>query len=212
MELPAEAQFSPWCSSAGKRAFDIIVASLALAITWPVLLLVAAAIRLGSPGPVLFRQKRVGRNGRLFELLKFRSMRSTAGDSSSGITCSTDPRILPLGRVLRRWKLDELPQIFNVLRGEMSVVGPRPDLPEFCDTLRENQRRILELRPGITGAATLAYRHEEQILARQASRMKEYYVTELYPDKVRIDLEYAANAGFAGDVRILARTINAIFT
>jgi lipopolysaccharide/colanic/teichoic acid biosynthesis glycosyltransferase len=108
--------------------------------------------------------------------------------------------------------LDELPQIFNVLRGEMSVVGPRPDLPEFCDALQGGQRRILELRPGITGAATLAYRHEEQILARQASRMKEYYLTELYPDKVRIDLEYAANASFTSDVRVLARTINAIFT
>jgi lipopolysaccharide/colanic/teichoic acid biosynthesis glycosyltransferase len=208
---PLDGALSPWCSSAGKRVFDLVVAACVLLAAWPIMLAVAAAVKLSSRGPVLFRQQRVGKNGSLFELLKFRSMYVAADRSGPGITSANDPRILPLGRLLRRWKLDELPQVFNVLRGNMSLVGPRPDLPEFCATLAGSQRQVLELRPGITGAATLMYRHEEQLLAnRDRAGISDYYSSHIYPEKVRLDLDYARRASFVGDFRILVRTLTAI--
>ncbi len=192
--------------------FDIVVSFFLLAAASPVFLLVAAAIRMSSPGPALFRQMRVGKQGRCFQLLKFRSMQ-VADHSGPRITCQNDRRISPVGRILRKWKLDELPQLFNVLRGDMSMVGPRPDLPEFCATLRSGQRHVLELRPGVTGAATLVYRNEERLLAGQDSNQLTYfYVNKVYPEKIRLDLEYARKASFAGDLRILARTAAAIFS
>jgi len=208
-----EVLISSWCSSPGKRVLDIALASLALAAALPVLVSVALAVRLSSPGPVLFRQRRVGINGKQFVLLKFRTMHIAAEHVGPGVTCRNDPRIFPLGSLLRRWKLDELPQLLNVLRGDMSLVGPRPDLPEFCATLQKEQCAVLQLRPGVTGAATLVYRDEEEILAdRGDDRVTEYYVNELYPQKVRLDLQYAKTASFAGDVRILALTVAAIFS
>lgn len=209
---PFATPFSPWCSSAGKRAFDLVIASSIVLVTWPVMVVVAVAVWLSSRGPVLFRQERVGKNGRLFELMKFRSMRVAAERCGLGITRENDPRVLPLGRLLRRWKLDELPQLFNVLRGDMSLVGPRPDLPEFCARLEGDHRLVLDLTPGITGAASLVYRHEEQILAeRDRDGICDYYVNHIYPDKIRIDLDYARNASLGTDLRILFRTFGAIF-
>lgn len=209
----AQTPFTAWCSSPGKRLFDFTVALFVLASAWPVMLIAAAAIKIGSPGPVLFRQKRVGKNGKPFDLLKFRSMRVDAERHGPGITSRNDLRILPLGKFLRKWKVDELPQLFNVVRGEMSLVGPRPDLPEFCVTLVEDQRRVFELRPGVTGAATLKYHDEENILASQnAKGITGYYVNTLYPEKVRLDLEYAREASFAGDLRIILKTFTAIFS
>ena len=190
-----------------------MIASSVLLATWPIMLVVAAAIKLSSRGPVFFRQNRVGKNGRPFELMKFRSMRVAAERLGPGITSQDDPRVFPLGRLLRKWKLDELPQLFNVLDGDMSLVGPRPDLPEFCATLAGTQRQVFQLRPGITGTATLVYRHEEQILAfRDCADISDYYVHHIYPDKVRLDLDYARRASFAGDLRILARTLAAILS
>ncbi|HLW51623.1 MAG TPA: sugar transferase [Candidatus Angelobacter sp.] len=209
----AASELTPWCSSPGKRFFDLVAVSAILFAVWPVMLLVAAAIKASSRGPVLFRQKRVGRNGKLFELMKFRSMHLDAEKRGPGITRENDPRIFPLGRRLRKWKLDELPQLFNVIRGDMTLVGPRPDLPEFCATLSASQRSILQLKPGVTGAATLAYRQEEQILsAHTGENIADYYITHIYPDKARIDLEYAAKAGFMGDIRILSETLRAILS
>lgn len=208
-----EVLVSPWCSSPGKRALDIALASLVLALASPILVGVALAVRLSSPGTVLFRQRRVGMNGKQFVLLKFRTMHMAAERTGPGVTCRNDPRIFPLGGFLRRWKLDELPQLLNVLRGDMSLVGPRPDLPEFCATLEKEQCTVLQLRPGVTGAATLVYRDEERILDERVSdRVTEYYVNELYPKKVQLDLEYAKAATCAGDVCILAQTIAAIFS
>jgi lipopolysaccharide/colanic/teichoic acid biosynthesis glycosyltransferase len=193
--------------------FDVIVASILLALLWPVLLLVAVAVRLSSPGPAFFRQTRVGQQGRQFHLLKFRSMRVSAERCGPGVTRQGDPRILPFGRVLRQWKLDELPQLFNVLCGDMSLVGPRPDLPEFCVTLDKTQHHILELRPGVTGTATLAYRNEEALLREVgADRIENYYAGKIYPEKVRLDLEYATKASFAGDLKILIKTMAAVFS
>ena len=209
----AEPPISPWCASEWKRAFDIAIVSLLLALTWPIFLLVAAAIRLASPGPVLFRQVRVGLDGKQFQLVKFRSMHVAADRLGPGITGQNDPRIYPLGRLLRKWKLDELPQLFNVLQGNMTMVGPRPDLPEFCATLGPDQRLIFQLRPGVTGAATLVYRDEELILSNHSqSGITQYYVNTIYPDKIRLDLQYARKASLAGDLRILTQTVTAIFS
>jgi lipopolysaccharide/colanic/teichoic acid biosynthesis glycosyltransferase len=211
-DRPEGSLLSPWCSSAGKRALDMVVASLALIALWPILLLIAVTVRFSSPGPALFRQERVGRRGRLFQLLKFRSMKEAAERFGPRITCQNDSRIFPVGRILRKWKLDELPQLINVLRGEMSLVGPRPELPEFCATLGRDQRVILELRPGVTSVATLRYRDEERILATQQSRqLTDYYVNQLYPEKVWLDIEYAKTADFVSDFRILLQTAAAIF-
>lgn len=208
-----EVLVSPWCSSPGKRVLDIALASLVLAAASPILASVALAVRLNSPGPVLFRQRRVGMNGKQFVLLKFRTMHMAAERVGPGVTCRNDPRIFPFGGFLRRWKLDELPQLLNVLRGDMSLVGPRPDLPDFCAALEKEQSTVLQLRPGVTGAATLVYRDEERILGeRVGDQVTAYYVNELYPKKVRLDLEYAKVASFVGDVRILAQTIAAIFS
>lgn len=208
-----EVLISSWCLSSGKRALDLALASVVLAAASPILVIVALAVRLSSPGPALFRQIRVGLNGKQFVLFKFRTMHMAAERVGPGVTRRNDPRIFPLGGLLRRWKLDELPQLLNVLRGDMSLVGPRPDLPEFCATLEKDQCAVLQLRPGVTGAATLLYRDEERILADRASdRVTEYYVSELYPEKVRLDLEYAKTASFAGDVCILAQTIAAVFS
>jgi lipopolysaccharide/colanic/teichoic acid biosynthesis glycosyltransferase len=210
---PLDGELSPWCSSPGKRALDLVIASAVLLTTWPIMLATAVAIKLSSRGPVLFRQKRVGKNGSLFEVMKFRSMLVNAERSGPGITSANDPRIFPLGRLLRKWKLDELPQVFNVLRGDMSLVGPRPDLPEFCASLTGHQRQIFELRPGITGAATLVYRHEEQILAgRDRAGISDYYACHIYPEKVQLDLDYARRASLVGDFRILAQTLTAILS
>lgn len=210
---PGESVASSWCLSPGKRMFDIALASLLLVATSPLCILVAIVVKLSSPGTALFRQRRVGLHGREFELMKFRTMRAAAERLGPGVTCRDDPRIFPTGRLLRRWKLDELPQLVNVLRGDMSLVGPRPDLPVFCATLAKEQCAILQLRPGVTGAATLVYRDEERILAeRGGTRVTEYYVNELYPEKVRLDLEYARIASLAGDIRILCRTVTAILS
>jgi lipopolysaccharide/colanic/teichoic acid biosynthesis glycosyltransferase len=211
-DRPEGSLLSPWCASVGKRILDMVVAFLALIALWPVFLLIAATVRVSSPGPALFRQERVGRRGRSFQLLKFRSMQVAAERFGPRITCQNDSRILPVGRILRKWKLDELPQLINVLRGEMSLVGPRPELPEFCATLGGEQRLILELRPGVTSVATLRYRDEERILAGQEGcRLTDYYVNQLYPEKVRLDVEYAKKADFASDFRILLQTVAAIF-
>lgn len=201
---------SSWCWSPGKRALDLAIACSLVVVTFPVMMLAAAAVKLTSRGPVLFRQKRVGRNGCLFELIKFRSMHAAA-ESGPGVTTENDPRVTAAGRILRKWKLDELPQLFTVIRGDMSLVGPRPDLPEFCATLTGEQRQVLELDPGITGAATLMYRHEEKLLAGRDG-ISDYYVNQIYPDKVQLDLDYARQASFAGDMRILMRTLSAIFS
>jgi lipopolysaccharide/colanic/teichoic acid biosynthesis glycosyltransferase len=212
-ERSGEVLISSWCSSSGKRALDIALASLVLAAALPILGIIAVAVRLSSPGPALFRQIRVGVNGKQFVLLKFRTMHIAADRVGPGVTRRNDPRIFPLGGLLRRWKLDELPQLLNVLRGDMSMVGPRPDLPEFCARLAKEERAILQLRPGATGVATLVYRDEERILAERGGvKITEFYVNQLYPEKVRLDLEYARVASFAGDIRILARTITAIFS
>jgi lipopolysaccharide/colanic/teichoic acid biosynthesis glycosyltransferase len=188
-----------------KRLFDLAVAAVGLLLGWWLLALgyVAASVSTGQSG--LFRQRRVGRNGRLFTVVKLRSMRApqaARGDQQGGtgtITAAGDPRITCTGALLRRTKLDELPQLLNVLVGDMSLVGPRPDVPGYADRLTGSDRVILSVRPGITGPATLKYRNEEELLAASDDPVR-YNDQVIYPDKVRISREYVENHSFAGDL------------
>lgn len=200
--LTITVQASPWAISVVRRGLDVSVAVLALIVFSPLMLFAAMLVRWGSPGPVFFRQRRMGRNGREFTLFKFRSMCPKRGSNSS-ITVSGDVRITPVGALLRRYKLDELPQFWNVLRGDMSLVGPRPKLPHH-EALR------LACRPGITGAATLAFRNEEEFLSEiPEEQLETFYETFVKPAKAQLDLEYMRTATFGTDVRLLWRTASA---
>jgi lipopolysaccharide/colanic/teichoic acid biosynthesis glycosyltransferase len=197
---------SRWCGSRWKRAFDLLVALVALIGCTPVLAAIAVAVRVSSPGPVLFRQTRSGFRGVPFQLLKFRTMRVAAA-SGPALTQRGDPRITKVGAWLRRTKLDELPQLVNVVRGEMSLVGPRPDLPQFWSCAAEIDRDVLQLKPGITGAASVLFRGEEQLLAGIAPEaLAQYYIENVLPRKARIELSYAAHASFWSDLRVLMQT------
>jgi len=196
---------SPWSVSAGKRLFDLVLSSVGLLMALPIIALVSLVLKCSSRDPIYFRQVRVGRDGRQFELLKFRTMRALPG---AALTQSGDPRITRLGGFLRRTKLDELPQLFNVLCGHMSLVGPRPDLPQFWSTLEGQQRRILRLRPGLTGHATLLFRDEERLLASVAQdRLHDYYVSNVLPVKVQMDLDYAETATLLKDAALIFCTL-----
>jgi lipopolysaccharide/colanic/teichoic acid biosynthesis glycosyltransferase len=202
---------SMWNHSKGKRLFDLLLSTIFLILLSPLLLVIGAFVKLTSKGPILYRHRRVGMDGHEFQVTKFRTMQER--QTGPNVTCAGDPRITAVGRVLRRWKLDELPQLLNVLRGEMSFVGPRPDVSEYLASLNAEQREILCLRPGITGRATLHYRNEEQLLSKVPdSELKNFYCTHILPDKVYLDLNYARSASFVSDITILFQTVKAILT
>ena len=198
----------PWALSGSKRLFDVACATLLVTAAAPLMITLALVIKASSRGPFLFRQNRVGRNGQEFPVFKFRTMYSSNGDSSGAlITRSGDCRVTRVGRWLRKWKLDELPQFFNVLRGDMSLVGHRPDMLEYMQTLTGQDRNIQYFRPGITSPASLKFRNEEQELAKvPVEEMEQFYVSNLLPQKVRMDLEYAERATFLSDCGILLQT------
>ncbi len=188
-----------------KNLFDRLMSLIGLLILWPVLLIVAILIRIKMPGgPVIFRQKRVGRNGKLFTMYKFRSM--TVGHGGSSVSVAGESRITPLGAKLRKYKLDELPELWNVLVGDMSFVGPRPDVPGYADQLRGDAREVLRLRPGITGPASLKYRDEEELLAKQNDPQR-YNDEVIFPDKVRINRYYLHNYSFLKDIQMIFCTV-----
>lgn len=188
-----------------KWIFDKIVSLIGLLCLWPVLLVVAILIKIRMPGgPAFFTQKRVGRNGKLFTMHKFRSM--TVSHSGSSVSVAGEARITPLGAKLRKYKLDELPELWDVLIGNMSFVGPRPDVPGYADQLKGDDRRVLELRPGITGPASLKYRDEEELLAKVDNPI-EYNDTVIYPDKVRINLYYMDHYSFVKDIQMILCTV-----
>ncbi|MBA3471290.1 MAG: sugar transferase [Herpetosiphonaceae bacterium] len=191
-----------------KRAVDLIGAALGLGVLSPILLGVALAIKLSSPGPVFYRATRVGRGGTPFRLYKFRSMVVDADRRGPAITAGGDPRVTPIGRWLRRTKVDELPQLLNVLAGEMSLVGPRPEDPRYVALYDDDQRRILTVRPGITSAASLAYRHEEALLS--GPDWERTYRTTIMPQKLAIDLAYVEKQSLWEDFRIILFTIVAM--
>lgn len=187
-----------------KRSFDVISAFMALLLLMPLLLLVSLLIKLTMPGPVLFRQTRIGFGGRPFTIYKFRSMK--VNRSKVSITLSSDNRITPLGRFLRRSKIDELPQLWNILRGDMSVVGPRPDVPGYSDKLQGSDQLLWTVRPGLTGLDSISYPDEETILDQQPDPQK-YYDEVLWPDKVRLNLVYIKNRSFWMDIAIILFTV-----
>jgi lipopolysaccharide/colanic/teichoic acid biosynthesis glycosyltransferase len=187
---------------------DIVASTLGLLLLLPVIFVITLAIAINSGRPVLFRQQRVGRNGRNFHLLKFRTMTTETTQNGVGLTRDGDSRVTGIGRWLRRRKLDELPQLFNVLQGEMTMVGPRPDLEEFWSRASNEDRRVLELKPGITGAASLAFCDEERLLAQVSpQQLTSFYLEQVLPQKARIDSEYAMRATFRSDCAILLKTV-----
>lgn len=180
------------------------MAMVGLLSLWWLMLLVAICIKVKMHGPVLFRQQRVGRKGRLFTMVKFRTMLVNHGGNS--VSVAGESRITPLGSVLRRWKLDELPELWNVLLGDMSFVGPRPDVPGYADTLTGEDREILQLRPGITGPASMKYRNEEEILSAVENPQK-YNDEVIFPDKVRINRLYLHDHSFFLDLKMIVATV-----
>lgn len=188
-----------------KRIFDFFSSFIGLIILLPLLIFVSLAIKIGSSGPIFFLQKRVGRDGKLFTLVKFRSM-TVQQDSSNTATARGDVRITKIGAFLRKYKLDELPELWNVVMGEMSLVGPRPDVPGYADRLKGTDINMLKLRPGITGTASLKYANEEEILAAKEDPQK-YNDEVIFPDKVKLNLEYYEKQSLWLDIKIIFATI-----
>lgn len=211
-----------------KWIFDRVVALMGLLFLWPILLIIAILVRIKEPGgPILFKQKRVGKDGKLFTIVKFRSMKPKHNGSS--ISVAGEARITSFGEKLRHYKLDELPELWNVFKGEMSFVGPRPDVPGYANKLKGEQRRMLNLRPGATGPATLKYRNEERLIAKflqdyknDSSTREKYHIPDglndeelvrwyndnvIYPDKVRINLYYHDHYSFWKDIQMIVCTL-----
>lgn len=187
-----------------KHLFDRIFSLLGLIFLSPVILIVAILVRVKIGSPVLFKQERVGKDGKLFTILKFRTMEEE--NHGSSVCVAGDERILPSGINLRKYKLDELPQLWNVLKGEMSFVGPRPDVPGYADQLQGEDREVLKLRPGITGPASLKYRDEEELLAT-VDNPQEYNDMVIFPDKVRINRYYLHHYSFWIDIKMVFATV-----
>lgn len=195
---------------ASKRAFDIIASALGLIAISPLILGVAITIKLTSAGPVFYCSRRVGRHGRQFGIYKFRTMVVNADKIGPGVTVYDDPRITRIGRLLRRTKLDELPQLINVLRGEMSLVGPRPEDPRYVALYTQEQRAVLNVTPGITSLASLRYRDEQSLLT--GTDWETLYVNEIMPAKLAIDLEYAQRPSLSRDIALITGTLKALYT
>lgn len=192
-----------------KRAMDIVLSACALAILWPLLLLIALAIWIDDPGPVFYRQVRVGRNGKTFRIFKFRSMVMDADKKGLAITVGRDSRITRVGAVLRKTKLDELAQLLNVLFGQMSFVGPRPEVPKYVELYTPYQRQVLLVRPGITDYASIAYRNENDLLAG-ASDPETMYIEQIMPDKIELNMKYLREISPLADIRLILKTIVAV--
>ena len=189
-----------------KRSFDIAVAAIGLIVLSPLMVTLAVLIKCDSQGPVLFKQRRIGKNFRAFLIYKFRTMEENSELSGPLITIGEDPRITRSGRFLRKAKLDELPQLINVLKGEMSLVGPRPELPRFVELFQREYAEILTVRPGITDLASLKYRDEAALLD-EAKNPEEEYLKQILPDKIRLAKDYLQRASFFFDLSLIVRTI-----
>jgi|SRR5215831_8623616 len=193
-----------------KRVFDVVVAFVGLSLLFPLLCLAALLIKLDSPGPTFFRQERLGKGFRPFFIYKFRTMVHDAPHKGRSITVGADPRITRVGRILRKTKLDELPQLFNVLKGDMSFVGPRPEVRQYVELFRRDYEEILQVRPGITDLASLIYRHEAEILGR-TNHPEEEYVQSVLPDKIRLAKEYLKRSSLLFDVTLICKTLLKLF-
>lgn len=192
-----------------KRAMDIVISAAALLVLWPVFALIALAIVADDPGPVFYRQVRVGRGGKPFRIFKFRTMVVDADKKGLSITVGRDSRITRVGAFLRKTKLDELAQLLNVLRGEMSFVGPRPEVPRYVDLYTPYQRQVLLVRPGITDYASIAYRNENELLAG-ANDPERMYIETVMPAKIELNMKYLREISPLADIRLILQTILAI--
>jgi lipopolysaccharide/colanic/teichoic acid biosynthesis glycosyltransferase len=191
-----------------RRLLDVVAAAIGLVVLSPLLLVIAALVKLHDGGPVFYKAKRVGKGGALFHLLKFRSMVVNADKTGQMVTTQADSRVTPIGRLLRKTKLDELPQLVNVLIGEMSLVGPRPESPKYVEMYTVEQRRVLNVPPGITSAASLKYRHEEQLLT--GPNWEEVYCREVMPAKLDIDLAYLEKRTLLSDFSLVLSTVKSM--
>lgn len=189
-----------------KRIFDIVCSGLGLIILSPFLLFVAIKIKSGSDGPVFFKQIRVGEKGKEFKILKFRTMVVDAEKLGRQITVGNDNRITKIGAFLRKYKIDELPQLINVFKGDMSLVGPRPEVPRYVNMYTEEQRKVLDVKPGITDLASIRYRDENELLG-QAENPDEFYINTIMPDKLALNMEYINKSNVFLDIYIILQTI-----
>jgi lipopolysaccharide/colanic/teichoic acid biosynthesis glycosyltransferase len=193
----------------GKRLLDIAASAVGLVIAAPLLAMTGLAVKLSSPGPALFRQTRVGRGGVKFQIVKLRSMRVSANGPGSTITSSGDPRITPIGRILRKAKMDELPQLWNVLKGDMSLVGPRPEVPEYVRRYTSEQQQVLSVRPGLTDIASIVYRNEEELLRRNGNG-EQFYCDVVMPHKLELNLEYINRMSLSYDLYLILLTLRTV--
>lgn len=189
-----------------KRCLDIFLAALGLLVLSPVFVLAAILVKWTSPGPVFFRQERVGKDFEPFEIMKFRTMSVDAPLRGGQLTAGRDPRITRVGGFLRATKIDELPQLINVLRGEMSFVGPRPEVPRYVDHFREDYEELLSVRPGITDLASLKYRHESELLG-QAIDPEDLYLQSILPDKIALGKQYLRHRSLSLDLKLICKTV-----
>ena len=193
-----------------KRTSDMVIAFLGLLCLSPLLLPVALLIKLDSPGPAMFKQRRVGRGFRPFVIYKFRTMVHDAPRKGTAITSSANPRITRVGRILRKTKIDELPQLINVLQGTMSLVGPRPEVPRYVELFRADYAEILRVLPGITDLASIKYRHEAEFLGG-FENPEETYVRQVLPEKIKLAKEYVRQSSFLFDIRLILKTLVGLF-
>ena len=192
-----------------KRLFDIIFSIIGMFFLLPVFIIIAILIKIDSKGPIFFLQERVGLNGKIFKIIKFRSMKEDHNNSLT-VTIKNDKRITRIGKKLRKYKIDEIPELVNVLVGDMSFVGPRPDVPGYADLLKGNDRNILKLRPGITSLASIKYSNEEQLLLEQKDPIT-YNNEVVFPDKVKMNLNYYENNNIWIDIKIIFATLFTLF-
>jgi lipopolysaccharide/colanic/teichoic acid biosynthesis glycosyltransferase len=188
-----------------KRLFDLVCAGVGLVVLWPFLVVIGILIKLDDGGPAFFRQERIGHQGRPFLMWKFRTMKVNADKVGGPLTVGADPRVTRIGQWLRKLKLDELPQLLNVVAGDMSLVGPRPEVARYVDLYTVEQRKVLELLPGITDPASVKYRNESELLG-QSDAPEHLYVQEIMPEKIRINLEYARRATLLSDIMVILST------
>jgi lipopolysaccharide/colanic/teichoic acid biosynthesis glycosyltransferase len=186
--------------------FDIIFSSLGLIVCLPMFIIVAVLIKFDSPGPVLFAQERVGKNFNSFKIFKFRTMKTEVQSKGPNITVGGDPRVTGIGRFLRKYKFDELPQLFNVFIGDMSLVGPRPEVREYVQLYKSDYARLLSIRPGITDPASIHYSDEERVLSL-AGDWEETYKKKILPEKIRLSLQYVDNRNLLTDIKLILKTL-----
>ncbi len=193
----------------GKRVFDIIASSFGLIVLSPLFVVIAFLVKFGSKGPIFFVQKRVGKNFKEFNLYKFRSMVIDAPKKGPLVTSGDDPRITKVGRFLRKTKLDELPQLFNVLKGDMSLVGPRPEVKKYVDLKKEEYKKVLLIPPGITDLAAIEFRDEEEIL-KQFKDKEKAYIEKILPKKIALYYKYIDTISFSNDIKIILKTLKVL--